>query len=155
MAATPSKPRSPRQLAVQNAVMRAMSAANTWVFRATGGRLGGRFGPNAPILLLTTTGRRSGKERTTPLLYLRDGGDIVIVASKGGSADHPLWYGNLVANSDVKVQIGRDVSPMRARTADETERERLWPRLVAMYKGYDQYQARTDRRIPVVILSSR
>ena len=147
--------KDPRRRALQNALLRAMSAANTWVFRATGGRVGGRFGRGAPVLLLTTIGRKSGVERTTPLLYLRDGGDLVIVASKGGSDEHPLWYGNLVANPDVKVQIGRDVSPMRARTADEAERARLWPGLVAMYAGYDAYQARTSRRIPVVILSRR
>jgi deazaflavin-dependent oxidoreductase (nitroreductase family) len=125
---------------------------NLVLYRATNGRVTGSHG-GAPVLLLTTTGRRSGKRRTTPLLYLEDGGGtLVVVASYGGAPKHPAWYLNLSANPDVEVQIGREIEPRRARTADEDERARLWPRLVAMYANYATYQTRTEREIPVVIL---
>lgn len=133
--------------------VRAMSAVNTWIFRASGGRLGARFLRGAPVLLLTTTGRKSGAPRTTPLIYVEDGPDIVLVASKGGMSRHPLWYRNLEASPDVEIQIGAEKRRMRARTASAEEKAALWPRLVAVYRDYDDYQARTDRDIPVVILS--
>ncbi|RIL06636.1 MAG: nitroreductase family deazaflavin-dependent oxidoreductase [Proteobacteria bacterium] len=129
-----------------------MSALNVWVYRASGGRVGGRFLRGAPVCLVTTTGRKSGQPRTAPLLYLADGERVVIVASKGGMSKHPAWYGNLVANPRCTVEIGRERRAMTARTASADEKAALWPRLVAMYRDYDDYQARTDRDIPVVIL---
>ncbi len=132
-----------------------MSTATTWVYRASGGRLGGRFLRGAPVMLLTTIGRRSGEPRVAPLIYLLDGESVVTVASKGGSARHPLWYRNLQANPDVEVQIGADKRELRARTASAEEKDRLWPRLTTIYPDYDDYQARTDRDIPVVILEPR
>ena len=128
--------------------------ANVFVYKASGAKLGGSM-KGAPILLLTVRGRKSGKPHTLPLLYLLDGEDYVLVASKGGWPSHPLWYVNLQANPDVTVQVGRDQRAMTARTANQEERARLWPKLVAMYSDYANYQSWTDREIPVVILSPR
>lgn len=150
-----AKPFTPGQERVGTLLVRAMSAVNTWIFRTTGGRLGARFLRGAPVLLLTTRGRRSGALRTTPLIYLQDGPDFVLVASKGGMSRHPLWYLNLEADPDVEIQIGSEIRPMRARRASPEEKASLWPRLVAVYRDYDDYQARTDRDIPVVILSPK
>lgn len=150
-----AKPFTPAQERVGTLVVRAMSAVNTWIFRATGGRLGARFLRGAPVLLLTTRGRRSGVRRTTPLIYLQDGPDFVLVASKGGMSRNPLWYQNLEADPDVEIQIGNEIRPLRARRASPEEKAALWPRLVAVYRDYDDYQARTDRDIPVVILSPK
>jgi deazaflavin-dependent oxidoreductase (nitroreductase family) len=107
------------------------------------------------VLLLTTTGARTGQRRTAPLLYLADGERLVLVASKGGMSQHPLWYRNLVANPDCEVEIGPSRRAVRARTAGAAEKAELWPRLVAMYRDYDAYQERTSREIPVVILEPR
>jgi F420H(2)-dependent quinone reductase len=126
--------------------------ANSAVYRWTGGSVGGTM-RGAPILLLTTTGRKSGEERTTPLLYLADGDRLAIVASAGGAPAHPGWYHNLRANPDVRVQIGKDVRPMRAEVAAPEERADLWPKLVALYGDYATYQTRTTREIPVVVLT--
>jgi deazaflavin-dependent oxidoreductase (nitroreductase family) len=150
-----ARPLSPRVAALANVAMKAMSSVNTWIYRATGGRLGGRFPSGAPLLLLTTIGRKSGQPRTTPLIYLADGEDLVIVASKAGMDEHPLWYLNLVANPDVEVEIGHERRRLRARTANAEEKAWLWPKLVDIYADYAAYQTRTDREIPVVILSPR
>ena len=152
MAGAP-RPFTRTEVAIANPFIKLMSRLNTWAYRATGGRLGGKFPGGAPVMLVTTVGRKSGRRFTTPLLYLHDGANVVTVASKGGMDHHPLWYRNMVANPEVEVQIGRHVEPMRARTADEVEKRALWPKLVAMYPDYASYQARTQRDIPVVILS--
>ena len=136
-------------------VTKVMSRTTTWAYRASRGRLGGRFLRGAPVMLLTTIGRRSGEPRIAPLIYLEDGDNVVTVASKGGSARHPLWYRNLQTNPDVEVQIGGDKRWLRARTASAEEKDKLWPRLTMIYPDYDDYQARTDRDIPVVILEPR
>ncbi len=145
------KPYTPLQERLLSAVLKGMSPVNTAVYRISNGKVGGRFSRRAPICLLTTTGRRSGQPRTVPLLYLADGDDVVLVASKGGMAHHPAWYLNLADNPEVTVQIGRATTRMVARTATPEEKGPLWQRLVAMYKSYDSYQARTERDIPVVI----
>jgi F420H(2)-dependent quinone reductase len=129
-----------------------MSRLNTWIFRATGGRLGNKFLRGAPVCLVTMRGRKTQQPRTVPLIYLEDGRDLVIVASKGGMDDHPLWYLNLKTNPDAEVEIGTDRRRVRARTASGAEKGRLWPRLVEIYPDYADYQARTTRDIPVVIL---
>ena len=103
-------------------------------------------------LLLTTTGRRSGESRTTPLIYGQDDGSFVIVASKGGSDDPPAWYLNLTENPDVEVQVKADRFKARARTANAEEKPELWRKMVAEWPSYDEYQERTDREIPVVVL---
>jgi deazaflavin-dependent oxidoreductase (nitroreductase family) len=150
-----ARPYTATEVAIANPVIRVMSRLNTWAYRLTGGRLGGTFLRGAPVMLLTVVGRKSGRELTVPLLYLRDGERVITVASKGGMDHHPLWYLNLVANPDVDVQIGTDVRPMRAHTADDAERVHYWPKLVAMYRDYADYQARTARKIPVVVLVPR
>lgn len=106
----------------------------------------------AEILLLTTQGRASGKERTTPLIFVHDGDNAVIIASKGGAPDHPDWYKNLEAAPRVRVQIKDDVFDAVARTAEGAERQRLWPRAVEAWPQYADYQKATDRQIPVVVL---
>jgi deazaflavin-dependent oxidoreductase (nitroreductase family) len=126
------------------------TGAHTWVYRATGGRLGSRLG-SVEQILLTTTGRTSGKPRTTPLTAIPDGKNLVLVASDGGKPQHPQWYRNLLADDLVTIQRGPSARRMRARPADEAERRRLWPKAVGVYKGYAQYQQRTDRQIPLVI----
>ena len=137
---------------MKSPVWKLFQKANTWIYRRTDGKFGGRLA-GAPVVLLTTKGRKSGLPRTVPLLYLRDGGDLVVVASKGGWADHPLWYQNLCTDPQVQVQVGRDKRPMVARTASDDERARLWPQLVSLYAAYADYQSWTDRKIPLVILS--
>ncbi|MFD4183327.1 nitroreductase family deazaflavin-dependent oxidoreductase [Rhodococcus sp. NPDC058514] len=138
-------------------VIKWMSRSNVRAYRWTGGRVGGkwRVGSAAkhglPICLLTTTGRKTGEPRVTPLIFLEDGDRIVLVASQGGQPKNPLWYLNLKANPSVTVQIRSDVRNLVARVADEAERADLWPRLVAMYPEFDDYQAWTDRKIPVVV----
>jgi len=149
------KPFTARQEQIGHVVIRLLSAANTWVYRASGGRVGGRFKGGAPVMLLTTTGRRSGRPRTAPVLYLREGDELVVVASKGGMSHHPVWYRNLEAHAEVEVQIGGERRSMVARRASEEEKSALWPRLVEMYRDFEDYQARTKRNIPVVILSPR
>ena len=151
--ANPPRPFTKTEVAIANPIIKWMSRVNTWAYRATNGRLGGTFRGGAPVMLLTTTGRKSGKLFTLPLLYLRDGDRIVTVASKGGMDHHPLWYKNLAADPNVDVQIGADLRRMRAHTASPAEKAALWPRLVAMYPDYAQYQKRTTRDIPVVILT--
>jgi deazaflavin-dependent oxidoreductase (nitroreductase family) len=113
----------------------------------------GSFAPGAPILLLTTTGRKSGQARRTALIFGQDGDDYLIVASKGGAPEHPLWYGNLVANPEVELQVKADVFKATARTATAEEKTRLWPKMVDVWPDYANYQTRTDRDIPIVILT--
>jgi deazaflavin-dependent oxidoreductase (nitroreductase family) len=103
-------------------------------------------------LLLTTRGRKTGKLRRTALIYGRDGERYVVVASKGGHSSHPLWFRNLVDNPEVHLQVGADKFMARARTADADEKPRLWQLMTSIWPDYDNYQARTDRAIPVVVL---
>ncbi len=147
------KPYTPAQERRGNPFIKYGSKLNTWLYRSTGGRLGASFVGGAAVCLLTTTGRKSGEPRTMPLLYLRDGRDIVVVASKGGYSTHPQWYFNLLADPAVEVTIGREHLEMTARIATAEEKAALWPRLVDNYKYYGTYQARTERDIPVVICS--
>jgi deazaflavin-dependent oxidoreductase (nitroreductase family) len=105
------------------------------------------------MLLLDHVGAKSGTKRTSPLLYVKDGDDMVIVASKGGYPKHPAWYHNLMANPDTTAQVGREHRPIHARVANPEERKRLWPIVVKSYHGYTDYQARSKgREIPLVIL---
>src|SRR6476646_2893407 len=130
--------------------MRAASGVHTAVYRASRGRVAGKVG-NLPVLLLTTTGRKTGKQRTTPLLFVRDGGDLVVVASNGGMDWFPGWWFNLQEHSAAVVEIGRERRDVTARTADPEQRARLWPEFTGPYPGYLRYEARTAREIPVVI----
>jgi len=136
-------------------VLRHMMGAHAFVYRTSGGLLGHCFPGAPPVLLLDHVGARSGAQRTTPLAYIKDGRDLVIVASKGGHPRHPAWYHNLRAHADTTVQIGRERRPVHARVATPDERARLWPRVVKAYGGYRGYQERTSREIPLVILEPR
>ena len=126
---------------------------NVWLYRRSGGRIGGRMG-RAPVLLLHHTGRKSGKHRVTPLLYLADGQQFVIVASKGGAESHPGWYRNLLANPSTTVEIAKERMRVRAREASEGERSTYWPQLLEIYPSYGTYQERTERVLPVVVLET-
>ena len=136
-------------------VLRRLMGAHTFVYRASGGLVGHRFPGTPPMLLLDHVGAKSGTKRTTPLVYVDDGDDVVLVASKGGHPRNPAWYHNLRANPDTTVQVGREHRQVHARVANATERKRLWPKAVKTYSGYDGYQERTDRQIPLVILEPR
>lgn len=130
---------------------------HTWLYRASGGRIGHTIpGIGGRMLLLDHVGAKSGAKRTSPLLYFRDGEDLVIVASKGGYPKHPAWYHNLMANPDTEVQVGTERRKVHARVATSQERERLWPRAVKSYHGYADYQKRSKgREIPLVVLEPR
>ena len=153
MSTTTVKPLSPIQQKLLKTILKPASLMNTWVYRMSGGKIGGTFAGGAPVVLLTTTGRKSGQPRTAPLLYLEDNGNIIVVASQGGMSTNPLWFRNLEANPEVEIEIGKEKRKARARRANEEEKAALWPKLTAMYGSFDLYQARTERNIPVVILS--
>jgi deazaflavin-dependent oxidoreductase (nitroreductase family) len=125
------------------------------VYRETDGEVGHIWRRGAKILLLTTRGRRTGEPRTAPLIYENAGDAFVVVASKGGADEHPGWYRNLLAEPEVEVQVLGDVFRATARTAAGEERERLWRLAALQWPPYDEYQARTDREIPVVVLDRR
>lgn len=133
--------------------------AQVKVFRLTNGRIGSKwrigagFRKPVPTLLLDHVGRTSGTTYTTPLLYLLDGADLVVVGSQGGLPKNPQWVANLVAHPDTMVHLRNERRAVRARIADADERAALWPRLVALYADFDTYQATTDRVIPVVVLA--
>jgi deazaflavin-dependent oxidoreductase (nitroreductase family) len=129
--------------------------AHVHKYRETGGRVGHIWKEGSTILLLTTIGRKTGRPGTTPLIYARDGDDYVIVASQGGAPRHPGWYRNLVKTPEVEVQVEDDVFMARARTAEGAERERLWAKANEIWPHYVEYQQRTDRTIPVVVLERR
>ena len=124
-------------------------------YRETGGERGYNWRRGTTILLLTTTGRASGQERTTPLIFRADGDRWVVVASKGGAPDHPDWYKNLQAHPDATIQVRSEEIPVQARAAEGAERERLWPLMAEAWPPYDEYQQKTDREIPVVVLERR
>jgi F420H(2)-dependent quinone reductase len=137
-------------------VLRRVMAGHTLVYRASGGLIGHRIPGAPPTLLLTHVGAKSGQKRISPLTYTRgDGDDLVLVASKGGYPKNPAWFHNLKAHPDTTVQVGREHRPVHARVATPEERERLWPRVVENYGGYAEYQKRTERKIPLVILERR
>lgn len=136
------------------ALTRGFLRTAVWLYRRTGGKLGGKmFG--APVLLLTTTGRKSGRSWTVPLMYQTDGDRWVIIASNGGSARHPAWWLNLRSQPDASVQIGRQTYLVTAVETAGEDRERLWRQMADMYKGYDGYARKTTRQIPVAVLQRR
>lgn len=142
-------------------VIKYMAKAQVAVFKATKGRIGSKwrigagFRKPVPTLLLEHVGRKSGTLFTTPLLYLVDGPDLVVVGSQGGLPKHPQWFRNLEAHPDTRVWIKREIRDVRARVADSEERAALWPRLVELYADFTTYQQTADREIPVVVLSPR
>lgn len=133
-------------------LIRSIAFVHRALYRATGGRIGSSLA-GKPMLLLTTRGRKSGRERTTPLLYHRDGDALVVVASNGGDPRYPAWYLNLRSDPHGHVQVGRQTFRCAARVAGPEERARLWPQLLARYPGYAEYEKRAGREIPVVVLT--
>jgi deazaflavin-dependent oxidoreductase (nitroreductase family) len=140
--------------ALPAAGLRAMGKFNVPVYRATRGRLMNRIG-GAPVLLLTTTGRKSGQERTAPVCHLEDGRRLTVIGSNAGNDRPPAWALNLRANPDAKVQVRGGRWPVRARLADGEERADLWRRMNEQYSGFDDYRERTDRDIGVFVLEPR
>jgi deazaflavin-dependent oxidoreductase (nitroreductase family) len=127
---------------------------NVPIYRLSGGRLGSKIG-RAPVLLLTTTGRKSGQQRTAPVVYLADGSRLSVIGSNAGNARTPGWSLNLKANSEAEVEIGRERRQVRARVAEGEERADLWRRHNEQYAGFDDYEARTSRDIAVFVLDPR
>ncbi len=148
----PAAPPVPPPGTFRAKVVNAFTNANVMLYRRSGGRLGNTV-KGAPVLLLDHVGRKSGRARIAPLLYMNDGEDLVIVASRGGSDAMPAWWLNLQASPTTTVQIGTERRRVLAREASAEEKAQLWPRLVEMYGDYEIYQRRTQREIPVVILS--
>ena len=136
-----------------------MAEANDWntriieEFRANGGKVGGQFA-GAPLLLLHTTGAKTGQARVNPMMYLADGEDHVVFASKAGAPTNPDWYHNLVANPRASIEVGDQTFNVVARVAEGETRERLWSRQKELYPGFADYEAKTTRQIPVVILET-
>ena len=127
---------------------------NIPLYRLSGGRIGGSLA-GSPVLLLTTTGRKSGQQRTAPVVYLADGERQVVIGSNAGHSKTPAWSLNLKANPEAEVEIGRKRRPVRARVAEGEERAELWRRINQQYSGFDDYEARTDREIAVFVLEPR
>ncbi|OBK20916.1 nitroreductase [Mycobacterium asiaticum] len=145
---TPKKP--PLLISLLAPALKWISKSNVAIYRATNGRIAGHE-LGLPLCLLTTTGRKSGLLRTTPLIFMSDGARVVLVASQGGLPKHPMWFLNLRTNPEVHVQIRAQKHPMRAHVADDAQRAELWPRLIAHNPRWARYQSWTDRVIPVVI----
>ncbi len=139
---------------MRDATARRLSRLHRVVYRMTRGVIGRRLVRN-DMLLLTTRGAQTGREHTVPLLYLRDGDTLLVIASWGGRPSHPQWYRNLLQHPDATVQVGGRRWPVRARTASPQERDVWWPRVLAAYHKYRVYQSNTDRVIPVVFLEPR
>jgi F420H(2)-dependent quinone reductase len=135
--------------------LRRVMGGHATIYRATNGLIGHRFPGSPPMLLVDHVGAKSGTMRTSPLVYAEDGENVILVASKGGYPRNPAWFHNLMANPDTSIQIGSRRRQVHARVADSEERKRLWPKVVKVYGGYEDYQQRTDREIPLVILEPR
>jgi deazaflavin-dependent oxidoreductase (nitroreductase family) len=159
--ATSKKPARLLDSPAFTAVARYIGKAHTWIYRRTGGRVGGNlrlaagFRKPAPTLLLEHRGRKSGKTLVSPLLFITDHSNVIVVASALGRTENPQWYRNLLAHPDAHIQIGPDRRAVRAVVATASERARLWPRLVDAYADFDSYQSGTEREIPVIILQPR
>jgi deazaflavin-dependent oxidoreductase (nitroreductase family) len=134
--------------------LRATGRLNVPLYKLSGGRIGGRLG-RAPILLITTVGRRSGKPRTAPVLYMRDGDRLIVIGSNAGNQRPPAWALNLEANPEAKVQVGRRRTQVRARIADGAEHDDLWRRMNDQFGGFDLYRDRTSRDIRLFVLEPR
>lgn len=138
-------------MAMNITLMKTIGVIHRGLYRLTNGTVGANLGGRS-MVLLTTTGRKSGKHRTAPIQYMKDGDNIILVASNGGNVNHPAWWHNIGANPDVTVQIGKKKMRARAETADDEERARLWPLLVEFYPGYQAYEEETERTVQVVIV---
>ena len=137
---------------LKDIVARVATALHTQIYRRTGGKILRELGPWTMGLLITT-GRKSGQPRTTPLNIMADGDRWLLVASYGGDDRDPQWFKNLQANPEATIQLGAETIPVRATVATEEEKKTLWPKVVGNYKGYQGYQRKTSRDIPVVVLT--
>src|SRR5215470_3856105 len=137
-----------------------MPESNNWnrqtieAFRANGGKVGGMW-EGRPLLLLTTTGAKSGRRLTNPLMYMRDGDRLLVFASKGGAPTNPDWYHNLLAHPEVTVEVGNETFEATAHVTEGAERDQLYARQAELYPGFAEYQAKTTRKIPVIALTRR
>jgi F420H(2)-dependent quinone reductase len=136
---------------VERTVQKAITAVHKTALDWSGGRLGGTVAGN-PVAILTTVGRKSGQARSTPLFAYADGEDFIVVASNGGTATAPAWFLNLQSDPDATLKVGADEHPVTAEVLSPSEKQQWWPRLTSEYSGYESYQAKTDRDIPVVRL---
>jgi F420H(2)-dependent quinone reductase len=136
-------------------VARAATRLHARLYSLTGGRFLPRWAEGMPVLSLTTTGRKSGKPRSTTVIYLEDGDSLVVMPSNAGSDAAPAWWLNLQANPDAEVQLGKERRPVRARRATAEEADRLWPRMRESYSGFEAYQQFTEREQPIVLLEPR
>jgi deazaflavin-dependent oxidoreductase (nitroreductase family) len=136
-------------------LLRRVMGGHTAIYRASHGLIGHRFPGSPPMLLLDHVGAKSATKRTSPLVYGRDGENLVLVASKGGYPKNPAWFHNLRANPDTTVQVGSRSIDVHARVAEGEERARLWALMVGVYPGYEGYRKRTEREIPIVVLEPR
>ncbi len=141
-------------MAIGGTALRVIGKVNVPVYRATKGRLMGAVS-RAPVLLLTTTGRRSGESRTAPVVYMQDGERMIVIASNAGNDRAPAWSLNLIANPDAEVQVRGERRPVRARVAQEPERGELWRAMNDQYSGFDEYRQHTSREIPLFVLEPR
>jgi F420H(2)-dependent quinone reductase len=156
----PPRPLKPKQVESLNSkgvgtAIKWMSRAQTWIFKKTNGKFGNKFLRGAEVGILTTTGRKSGEARDSPLLFLPEGKRIVLVASQGGRATNPMWYLNLKANPEVSFQTKKEFLHLVARDATDAERDEYWPKLDAMYPDFVNYRTYTDRKIPIVLCDPR
>jgi F420H(2)-dependent quinone reductase len=134
--------------------LKATGRLNIPLYRLSGGRIGGRLG-RAPILLLTTVGRKSGEPRTAPLVFLPDGERMIVIGSNAGNPRPPAWALNLAANPEAEVQVRRERTPVRARIAEGAEHDELWRRMNEQFSGFDTYRDRTSREIRLFVLEPR
>lgn len=147
------KPIPARHVDVTRKIMRGYTRLNVWVFKKSKGRLWKHFPGGYPICVVETTGAKTGKKREIALIHLPHGADVLLVASQGGMDKNPVWYYNIKANPEVNITVGGQSQKMKARQASDDVKRQLWPHLVSLYPDFDQYQARTDRNIPVFICS--
>ncbi|MBA3806848.1 MAG: nitroreductase family deazaflavin-dependent oxidoreductase [Solirubrobacterales bacterium] len=141
-------------MSMPDGMLRTMGKLNVPVYRLTRGRVMGKVG-HAPVLLLTSIGRRSGQPRTAPVVFLADGANVIVIGSNAGNVREPAWSHNLKANVDAEVEIGSDRRLVSARVADGEERAELWRKMNAQYAGFDDYDERTSRDIAVFVLEPR
>ena len=154
--AEPSRPLNQKQIEGLNSAktgiaIKWMSKAQTFVFKKTNGKFGDKFLKGSEVGILTTTGRKSGEARDSPLLFLQEGPRIILVASQGGRATNPMWYLNLVANPSITFQTKKEKLKLTAREATDAERDEYWPKLDAMYPDFINYRSFSDRKIPIII----
>lgn len=143
------KPIPENQVGMVRKITRYYTRLNVWVFKKSKGRLMKHFPGGYPICVVETTGAKSGKPREIALIHLPLGDDVLLVASQGGMDQHPVWYHNIVAHPDIAVTVAGTTRKMLARQVSDDEKRELWPHLLSLYPDFDEYQARTDRNIPV------